>query len=187
MASRPSVDVVCSGCGSNYLAIAGEVTRRKNRMFCSRACYERNSYVEITARFWRNFESRDDPNACWIWKGPTVTAGYGKISYFGKLIGAHRVSWLMSKGDIPKGMHVLHRCDNPPCVNPDHLFLGTNRDNIYDRNRKGRGGKKLTNESAAHIKQLLEKGTTQTAIARMMGVNQTLISAVDRGVAWKHV
>lgn len=73
--------------------------------------------------------------ACWIWTGPTNNHGYGR---FGGSRYAHRVSYQLAHGPIPPGMVVLHRCDNPPCVNPDHLSLGTQRDNVRDMVTKGR-------------------------------------------------
>ena len=81
----------------------------------------------------------DKSGDCWIWTGKISVHGYGIIVLPGKLeIGAHRVSYLIHRGDIPSGMFVCHRCDNPPCVNPDHLFVGSNLDNVADMTAKGR-------------------------------------------------
>jgi hypothetical protein len=81
-------------------------------------------------------------SGCWLWTGSTMAnGGYGKITYHQgdqKQMGAHRVSWLLHKGPIPEGLWVLHRCDVPACVNPEHLFLGTAKENIEDCIRKGR-------------------------------------------------
>jgi hypothetical protein len=74
---------------------------------------------------------------CWLWVG-TTTRGYGRIRAFGSTQRAHRVSWLIHRGPIPSGIGVCHRCDTPSCVNPDHLFLGDQRDNLRDMVRKGR-------------------------------------------------
>lgn len=76
---------------------------------------------------------------CWGWRGATYSFGYGCIGTSKGLDGAHRVSWRLYRGEIPEGQCVLHRCDNPKCANPGHLFLGTKRDNAVDRNHKGRG------------------------------------------------
>lgn len=81
---------------------------------------------------------------CWIWTAGCL-GGYGRFRFNGCTQNAHRVSWELFCGPIPSGMHVLHDCDNPPCVNPAHLFLGTNIDNIADRHRKGRDAKGTKN------------------------------------------
>ena len=80
-----------------------------------------------------------EPNSgCWLWTWSVDGKGYGLIRHKGTLLKAHRVSWKLHKGEVPKGAHVLHKCDTPCCVNPGHLFLGTNQDNVDDKVRKGR-------------------------------------------------
>ena len=88
----------------------------------------------------RLWNRTDRSNGCWIWLGAKVTDGYGEIMVNGKQIRTHRLAWELTNGSIPKGMCVCHRCDNPSCINPKHLFLGTNNDNIQDRIKKGRRG-----------------------------------------------
>ena len=77
------------------------------------------------------------PSGCWFWKTKTVKH-YGSVWFNGKTTGAHKVAWIITNGPVPDGMQVLHTCDNPPCCNPAHLFLGTNADNAADRHAKGR-------------------------------------------------
>jgi hypothetical protein len=90
---------------------------------------------EQTARFWSRVDRSGD---CWLWTGARHPFGYGMV-VLGRRWYAHRLAWTLSNGPIPAGMCVLHRCDNPPCVNPTHLFLGTFRDNTADMHAKGRG------------------------------------------------
>jgi len=90
----------------------------------------------MEVRFWRFVNKTDE---CWLWQGAKVgQGGYGNFGVDKKHHLAHRVSYELANGPIPDGMWVLHRCDNPPCVNPDHLFLGTRSDNMKDAHQKGR-------------------------------------------------
>ena len=80
-----------------------------------------------------------EPNSgCWLWMGSQAAHGYGMLSVNGKPCRAHRVSWEMYNGPIPDGLHILHKCDNPPCVNPSHLYAGTHKDNMRDRSERRR-------------------------------------------------
>lgn len=134
------------------------------------------------------------PDACWPWGGTIHHRGYGIIVNDHKRNAlAHRVTYERFNGPIPDGMMVCHRCDNPPCVNPAHLFLGTHQDNMTDRNRKGRtqhGERhhhaKLTAADVLTIRSLYP-GMSQTAIAKQFGINQTIVSDIVRRIIWKHV
>lgn len=83
-----------------------------------------------TDRFWERVLKTQ---SCWVWTGGKRRKGYGCLEWEGKKRGAHRVSWELHFGPVPDGLHVLHRCDNPPCIRPEHLFLGTNLENHADR------------------------------------------------------
>jgi hypothetical protein len=139
------------------------------------------------------------PEGCLEFNGHRDTYGYGIVasgsrgtpSY--RRVKAHRLAWEREHGEIPSGMCVLHSCDNPPCVNPKHLFLGTQRDNAKDRYRKGRSAKgenhgrsKLDAEAVREIRELRGK-MSQERIGRRFGVAQTVISRVQRREIWRHV
>lgn len=95
--------------------------------------------------FQRKFEDcyNPDENGCWIWNKSLNKPGYGQFYFNGKYYGAHRASWMIYRGPIPDGLWILHRCDVRACVNPNHLFLGTNQDNILDAVSKGRHGSQV--------------------------------------------
>lgn len=155
------------------------------------------------ARFWARVEY--EPNSgCWLWTGAPVRKGYGRIHVGGRRpkgrdILAHRFSWAVSWGPIPNGAWVLHRCDNPPCVNPDHLFLGDHVANMADMAAKGRAVNtphrgeeqiqaKLSDSAVNRIRTLYASGqATQRGLAAQYGVSKTLIGNVVRGENWNHV
>ena len=98
------------------------------------------------SRFWAKV---DTSGGCWKWMASTDRKGYGHISYRSQLLQAHRVSYIMVYGPIPDGLCVLHKCDNPGCVNPDHLFLGTHKDNSDDKISKGRDRHAIGNQNGS--------------------------------------
>lgn len=120
--------------------------------------------------------------------------GYGRISWRSKSWIAHRLAWVLVKGDIPEGMVICHACDNPPCVNPTHLFLGTVEDNIADRQRKGRGAHqvnpnhkpaaKLSEVDVKKIRALEGSGLSQAAIAEKFGISRAQVQRIHAGVNW---
>jgi hypothetical protein len=132
-------------------------------------------------------------SGCWLWTNSTGRDGYGKISIQGKTIRAHRWSWEIHKGYSPGQLQVLHRCDVPLCVNPDHLFLGTNQDNVRDRELKGRGHKmpihretKISEDDAKIIISL--KGKVRIVdLAERFGIHYTQVSRIQNGRFWKHL
>lgn len=95
-------------------------------------------YPPLEVRFWRRVDRAGGPDACWLWLGPKTPRGYGATSRLNKSVRAHRLSWELTNGPIPDGLIVCHRCDNPSCVRPSHLFLGTHADNMQDCSAKGR-------------------------------------------------
>lgn len=148
----------------------------------------------LAERFWEHVEKSD---GCWNWTATTRGSnGYGQIGeggQGGRNLSAHRVSWEIHNGPIPDGMFVLHRCDNPLCVNPDHLWLGTIAENNADRERKGRGADrrgeksttaKLTTEQVLAIRS---DHRPQRIVAEAYGIRQGHVSRLKNGTRWPHL
>lgn len=143
--------------------------------------------------FW-DYTIRDGPDDCWRWNGSVDSAGYALFSVRGLGNRACRISYILHYGPIPKGMLVCHHCDNPECTRPDHLFLGTPKDNVDDMVAKGRQAygerhwkSKLTESDIIEIRELRVQGMTQIAISRRYGVSQANISRILLGKNWSHV
>jgi hypothetical protein len=134
-------------------------------------------------------------SGCWLWQGLVRPDGYGAACFQGKERGAHRVAWMLFRGEIAQGMVVCHKCDVRACVNPEHLFLGTAADNARDMTEKGRnrlgekhGSSKLTAKQVRRIKAMLaEDWMYMSEIAREFGVSQTTIRAIKTGKTWRRV
>ena len=143
------------------------------------------------------YVQRDQTTECWLWNGPMagMRREYGEIKQNGVRWQAHRRAWDMFRGPIPSGASVLHKCDRPACVNPDHLFLGSQADNMADMARKQRGrGKRSVGENHPNsrltendVRIIRSDHRSCTAIAREYGVSIFCISAVKRRVNWRHV
>lgn len=149
--------------------------------------------AELVHRFWRKVAIRQ-PDGCWEWTACRAYNGYGKFWDGVKLTSAHRAAYRIFLGEIPDGQNVLHRCDNPSCVNPLHLFLGTQSENVQDMLRKGRaavgsknGFAKLTEADIPMIRSQLRGGESLTSIAKSLGVDHATIKDIKLGRTWKHV
>lgn len=147
-------------------------------------------------RFERKFTVHED-TGCWVWHaakgGRTARYIRGSFSVTGgrKSEPAPRASWKLYRGDIPPGMQVLHQCDNPLCVNPDHLFLGTHADNMADMKEKRRStfGERSakTKFSEAQVREILTSTEPNTVIAQRFGVDRATISNIRRRKHWRHI
>jgi len=174
---------VCKECGSSF------VGKGRKRNYCSTKC---KLFGEIQKK-----------NGCWEWQGLLNPSGYGETTCHenNKKEHAHRVSYRIFKGEIPEEIYVCHKCDNRKCINPDHLFLGTAKDNMQDAKNKGRldhvklfapkgeknGSSKLNDEKVREIRKEIELGVRCTVIARKYGVGSTVIYYIRDGKAWSHV
>lgn len=209
----------CGHCGAAFERNVRGLHRQRVR-FCSRQCADASRVRAIDERVWDHV-NKDGPTPphvadlgpCWEWAGDRVRHGYGVIRNGSKGAGrtlAHRVTYAVTFGPIPEGLHVLHKCDNPPCVRPDHLFVGTHADNMADarqkkrfaagdrspsrlfpeRLRRGSRGywAKLTEEQVAEIKAMYRPyRVSQHTIAKMYGVTRGTIAQIIQGKAWRHV
>jgi len=153
----------------------------------------------LEERFWGKVDV-GNKDECWDWKASTRTDGYGQLQRGRRgdgVLSAHRASWIIHYGEIPEhdsyhGMCVCHTCDNKLCVNPAHLFLGTNEDNMKDKVKKGiqmRGSKvpqsKLSEEDVIEIREIKQSiGLSQQCLAKMFGVSNGTISMIINNKRW---
>jgi len=137
------------------------------------------------------FKHVDKTESCWLWRNANKGKGklhYGSLAFRGKSYLAHRASWKLHNGDIPERMWVLHKCDNPSCVNPDHLFLGTALDNQRDKLEKGRCVvERLTVKKVKEIRNKLEMGVRSDRLAKDYGVSATTIHCIKSRKTWKDI
>jgi len=154
-------------------------------------------------KFWENVTKT---NGCWLWEGHTSHNGYGRLHIYindkRKIVPAHRLSWEIHNGPVPKGILVLHKCDNPPCVNPDHLFLGTNKDNTQDSLMKGRAcltnckpqkgeknGSAILNENMVESVRYQRKNYNYTfkELAGLFNISPSQIANIIHGRSWRNI
>lgn len=146
-------------------------------------------YSQMSLRDRLEIQHTPEPNSgCWLWIGACDRKGNGKVQVSGVAWYAHRASFTLHRGPIPGGMHVLHKCDTPACINPEHLFLGSNADNHLDKIAKGRhafgmgnAAHKLTEAQVAAIRF---DARTQQVIADSYGVSPSTISLIKLGKTW---
>lgn len=155
----------------------------------------RSLSAETVRLFWAKVDKGDGPNACWRWTASVDSHGYGKMKIGGTTFRAHRLAYMLMKGQDPQEMMVCHTCDVPQCCNAAHHFLGDNQANQRDAVRKGRqkppygkgedgGNAKLSQAQVDKIKEMIRSGSTNKAIARVFGVTHQMISRIRRGRAW---
>lgn len=185
-------------------------SKAKRCRSCSQS-FRRGKGMTIEDRFWSQVD-KNGPiipyigTPCWIWIGTNSSTGYGEFGANKDHYSAHRFSYQLHYGEIPNGFLVCHKCDNRPCIRPDHLFAGTQSDNIKDMYKKGRQNKnpkprnpecvprgerhhktQLTTEKVIYIRELHESGMSQREIARQLKIHHATVGHVVRREVWKHV
>lgn len=180
----------CLKCGLQFLPRRPSAVAK----FCSRRCAwdaRLQPSGTLASRLWARVRKMD--NGCWEWTGRLARGGYGLIrrDNCGPYVGVHRVSWELAHGSINDGLFVCHRCDNPPCVRPEHLFLGTHRDNMRDCFEKGRhpaAWHLLTKEQVADVRRTYRKnvvGFGQRALAKRLGCSPSTIQKIVENKTWR--
>lgn len=152
----------------------------------------------VAQRFWARVNKTD---SCWLWTASVRRGGYGQMWDGEKINAAHRLSWELANGPIQDGLWVLHKCDTPRCVNPGHLFLGTDLDNKHDMANKGRrkgkngglfganhGMAKLNESQVLEIRELAASGlVARREIGRRFGVTRQQVTLIHKRKSWRHV
>ena len=138
----------------------------------------------LLERFWIKVK-KGGKNECWEWTGSKLKK-YGGISFNGQATTAHRVSWIVQNGKIPNNLYVCHKCDNPICVNPNHLFLGTQKDNMKDCLMKDRKNVGLTRKQRIKVRELFSTGKyLQKELSEKFSVSRATINRIINFNAWK--
>ena len=192
----------CQFCSKEFFVPPYKIRIGKGK-FCSRKCYLQH-FKPMLNRFWEKVDKSDGLDGCWLWMGSKVPDGYGnfRINSASNMVKAHRVAYELVCGPIPVGIHVLHDCpggDNPSCVNPKHLWLGTHAQNMKDASKKKRfssshrrrkgslnSNAKLTEAQVILIRSM-KSIETQKHIAKSFNVSQPLIGMIHRRKIWTHI
>ena len=151
---------------------------------------EENMKLLLIERFWPKVDKSAGLEGCWIWKACTQKDGYGQFWVNGGMLQAHRVAYELVIGPIPKGLEILHKCDNPPCVNPFHLWAGTQSENILDSMHKGRQGGELSGTSklkSFQVAEIKRSNLPPYRLAEFYHVDSSTIQDILHGRTWSRI
>jgi HNH endonuclease len=175
------VQCTCAQCGAAFQIKPSEAKRGRG-LHCSKKCQD-DARGRLLSTFWA-WVDRSVPDGCWPWTRARDGCGYGLIKDAPR---THRHAWTLTYGPIPPDMDVCHTCDNPPCCNPAHLFLGTHAENMADKASKGRASKKLTEDDVREIRRIRAADSTLVTIAQQFSITETMVSRIVRRLKWAHV
>jgi hypothetical protein len=181
------MEIIECACGCGNL-IERVDSRGRLRRFIHKHGHSKGPIIPTEIRFWSKVNKTE---GCWLWEACVNSWGYGQFKLNGKQKQAQRVSWMLNFGPIPEGMEVLHKCDNPPCVRPDHLFLGSQDDNMKDKNYKNRqafgerqGSAKLTEDQ---IRLIRVSNKSSITLGLEYNVSESTIVRIKSRKTWRHV
>ena len=196
--------LTCPFCLQSFTSKASQA---KERVCCSRQCQVlyRQTQEQIKKRFWASVDISGRPDSCWLWRGARSKSGYGNFRINYKQHKAHRLAYEFTYGPICDGLFACHHCDNPPCCNPHHLFLGTAQDNSDDFFKKGRkrkeepfevmsqrsrgsgNGRAKLSESDIPCIRKLQGGKDIKEVAKLFHVSPSMVRFIWKGENWRHV